>query len=64
VSQPFGLEKPPPVKPRALPWAEDSHPFGVKTGRPHFTFTVSVFVVSLPRMSITLTTTRYSPGSV
>src|SRR5262249_48924753 len=30
---------------------------------PYFTLSITVLVVSLPRMSITLTTTRYSPGS-
>ena len=32
-------------------------------GHRYFTFTFTVFVVSLPRMSITFTTTVYSPGS-
>ena len=36
---------------------------GLTLSDPYFTFTFTVLVVSLPRMSITLTTTRYSPGS-
>ena len=49
--------------PAAYPAARLGQPGPYAVPRPA-TFTDSVLVVSLPRMSITLTTTTYSPGSV
>ena len=48
---------------RARPEGQSWSGFVSSAGHRYATFTFTVFVVSLPRMSMTLTTTLYLPAS-